>query len=106
MMILLSIGVIPLGCAARTEEVSISGKITKLESFNDAISILVESEINEGQYDKAIVTVTKTTKIYIGKEKGALEDITEGQHVEIVFTGAVRESYPVQADAKSVTIVE
>src|SRR5262249_31598130 len=62
------------------------------------------------QVDKAIVTVMAETEVFIkrGEERkpadfGALK---VGQRVEARFIGPVRESYPVQADAAEITILE
>ncbi len=62
------------------------------------------------QVDKAIVTVTAETEVFIkqgGERKPAeFAALKEGQRVEARFTGPVRESYPVQADAAEITILE
>ena len=62
------------------------------------------------QVDKANVTVTAETKVFISRdgerkpaEFGALK---EGQKVEARFTGPVMESYPVQAVAAEIAILE
>jgi hypothetical protein len=62
------------------------------------------------QVDKASVTVTAETKVFINRdgerepaESAALKD---GQKVEARFTGPVRLSYPLQADAAEITILE
>lgn len=62
------------------------------------------------QVDKASITVTAETKVFI-KRDGDLEPaefatLKEGQKVEARFTGEVRLSYPVQADAAEITILE
>jgi hypothetical protein len=62
------------------------------------------------QYDKASVTLRPKAKIYKWvkgkKEEAKLEDIKKGAIVQCVFEGAVRESFPVQADAIEVLILE
>jgi hypothetical protein len=62
------------------------------------------------QVDKASVTVTAETKVFInrdGERKPAeFAALKEGQKVEAGFTGPVRLSYPVQADAAEITILE
>ena len=59
------------------------------------------------QVDKASVTVTAETKVFInrdGERKPAeFAALKEGQKVEAGFTGPVRLSYPVQADAAEIT---
>jgi Protein of unknown function (DUF3221) len=62
------------------------------------------------QVDKASVTVTTETELFIkrgGERKPAeFAALKEGQRVEARFTGPVRESYPVQATAAEITILE
>jgi beta-N-acetylhexosaminidase len=93
------------------EKLDIRGEITKL-SLNDSsriVNILVEGKIEEDtSYDKASVYVGEKTKIYQADTNKELTigDLKEGLKVEIVFTGPVRESYPVQADAKIINIIK
>lgn len=62
------------------------------------------------QVDKASVTVTAETEVFIqrgGERKPAeFAVLKEGQRVEARFTGPMRLSYPVQADAAEITILE
>jgi hypothetical protein len=62
------------------------------------------------QVDKASVTVTAETEVFIkhgGERKPAeFAALKEGQKVEARFTGPMRLSYPVQADAAEITILE
>ncbi|MDB5035430.1 MAG: S-layer protein [Chlorobi bacterium] len=60
-------------------------------------------------YDKAAVTVTDSTVITLAVDgrhaEGAFADFREGDSVEASFTGPVRESYPVQATARHISIL-
>jgi hypothetical protein len=60
--------------------------------------------------DKAIVKITAKTKIekLAGKARVAarFEDLGKGARVQAMFTGPVLESYPVQATAREVLILE
>ena len=62
------------------------------------------------QVDKANVIVTAKTELFIrrdGERKPTeFAALKEGQRVEARFTGPVRESYPVQATAAEITIIE
>jgi hypothetical protein len=62
------------------------------------------------QVDKASVTVTVETEVFINRngerESAEFAALKEGQRVEARFTGPVRLSYPVQADAAEITILE
>lgn len=61
-------------------------------------------------HDKAMVRIQAATKIYKwveGEKKAAkLEDVKVGARVQCIFIGPVAESYPVQATAKEVLILE
>jgi beta-N-acetylhexosaminidase len=91
------------------EKVGIRGEIGKV-NLNDkgkVVSIYVEGKIEaDTTHDKASVSITEKTKIYSTENKATLSvnDLKEGMKVEIVFEGGVRESYPVQADAKSIKV--
>jgi Protein of unknown function (DUF3221) len=62
------------------------------------------------EVDKASVTVTSETEVFIkrdGERKPAeFAALKEGQKVEARFTGPTRLSYPAQADAAEITILE
>lgn len=61
-------------------------------------------------HDRATVTITAKTKIVLksdgGQKPSALSAFAVGQKVEARFTGPILESYPVQATAESVTILD
>jgi beta-N-acetylhexosaminidase len=101
------------GCskASSKEKPDIRGQITKLTSNESSkiINILVEGKIDEDtSYDKASVYVEEKTKIYQAdtNKKLTISDLKEDSQVEITFTGPVRESYPVQADAEIIRIIK
>ncbi|MFA5523397.1 MAG: DUF3221 domain-containing protein [Tissierellales bacterium] len=111
--ILLALSIIILtliGCQ-QEEKIDIRGDITEINKSadNKIVSILVEGELEEDtSYDKASISIDKSTSVYsaTGEDKVSIEEITEGMKVEVIFTGLVRESYPVQADAKTIRIIE
>jgi len=94
----------------------IIGAITSVEIAEDdsfrIASILVEGtpEDNAGLIsDKALVSITKDTVLANGTDKKLFEvqdidALTVGVDVEVVFTGPVAESYPVQGEAKVIRI--
>ena len=104
------------GCAQQKympEKVDIRGKVTQnIVNNNKEILgvILVEGKLEDDtQVDKASVSVRAKTKIFVLKNGETLEKadysfLQEGQEVEVIFTGPVRESYPVQADAGKIII--
>ena len=96
---------------------SIRGAITTLNaadgSWNAGIlgSVLIEGKLqSDTSFDKASVTVTDKTKIYREDAQGRhLVDFSYlrvGQIVAATFTGAVAESYPVQATAREIVILK
>lgn len=108
------IKVVDSGMIQRTEKLDIRGKVTELGLLNskDNLAILrVEGQVEEDTLnDKAIVTVTKETKIYV-KESGQTKEVDlsaleRGNRVEVNFIGEIRESYPPQAAAKDIVILK
>jgi len=74
-------------------------------------SVLIEGKLqSDTSFDKASVTVTDKTKIYREDAQGRhLVDFSYlrvGQIVAATFTGAVAESYPVQATASEIVILK
>lgn len=74
-------------------------------------SIMVDGELEpDTTVDRASVTVTEETRIYLEADGRRSEvefnDLSVGQRVEVVFTGPVMESYPVQATAGEITVLE
>jgi len=94
----------------------IRGQIAKLTPTKDAKvllgTLLVEGDIEKGitGYDKAWVKITPKTKIekLVGKDRkpATFDDLKVGARVQVNFTGPVAESYPVQASAGDILILE
>lgn len=93
------------------EEIGIRGEITEI-SLNDSgeiTNILVEGKIDEDtQYDKASVTIDEDTNVYKEEFKNLIksDELKEGLKVEVVFSGPVKESYPVQGEVEYIRIIE
>lgn len=89
-------------------EYGVAGYIKEITvSENGAIlgTIFVEGPKDNGaDYDKAWVTVTKNTKIYLN-DATDFNALKVGMYVNVFFEGGVNESYPVQADAKQINII-
>lgn len=83
---------------------SIRGTVTSLESAPRRIRVEVDPAAASGS-DKAVVALGPDTRILHrdGRAAGAA-DIAAGNVVSVWFTGPVRESYPVQADAGAVVL--
>jgi hypothetical protein len=80
---------------------------------DDIRMILVEAAEGESKvsaYDKALTRITDETKIVKMKngvqESASTADLKVGVMVEVVFTGPIAESYPVQVDAGVIIITE
>lgn len=89
----------------------IRGKITEINENQENVSILIEGPIQQDTgYDKARVTITADTEILLQKEnqisKVDIAYLKEGQTVQAIFNGPVMESYPVQAQAQEITILQ
>lgn len=103
------------GCAQNYGQAAkdIRGKITQL-SPGDGKGILGVTLIEgilekDTKVDKAQVTITSKTDIMLLEDGNKLQkadysSLKEGQTVEAIFSGPVRESYPVQATAKAIII--
>lgn len=97
------------------ERVNIRGTITTIEVLDGVgtagvlARILIESPPGEEtEYDRAWVEVIEDTDLSFDGETFApptLRDLEPGRSVQVVFTGPVRESYPVQAVARTILIL-
>ena len=86
-------------------KVAIRGLVTEKSQEDEIGYILVEGKIEEDtEFDKASVSINTKTKIINEKsdEKLNLSDLKVV--VEVIIDGPVRESYPVQIDAKIIRI--
>lgn len=87
----------------------ITGVITSLTAGAGTVTVLVEAPTTEplaGGYDKASVTIREDTGVYDASgKKIAAEQLRQGQRVRAWFTGAVAESYPVQATALALQVL-
>lgn len=89
-------------------EYGVAGNITEITKSEDGSilgTIHVEGPKDNGAtYDNAIVTVKPETKIY-SNDTVSFEVLEVGMYVNVFFDGEVRESYPVQANAKQINII-
>ncbi|HXG68637.1 MAG TPA: hypothetical protein VNO70_26310 [Blastocatellia bacterium] len=99
--------------AISSERPDIRGVVTLIDQGAGEVlaSVLIEGEQEaDTRVDKARVTVTTATKLFLqqGEERRAagLEELRQGRRVEARFDGPVRESYPVQARAGEILIIE
>src|SRR5262245_26160885 len=97
-----------------SSEVDVRGAITRIEREGRgkiSARILIEGDKEpDTRVNKAFVDVTDETELFIkrgGERKPAeFAALKEKQRVEARFKGLVRESYPVQATAAEITILE
>jgi beta-N-acetylhexosaminidase len=101
------------GCSKSSakENVDVRGEITELVLGNDnkPVRIMVEGDLEEDvPYDKASVSIDKKTKVYMKDDGKKLEaaDLKKGMKVEAIFEGPVAESYPIQAKAREIRVLE
>ena len=85
----------------------IRGEVTEIEESGDGIRMLVEEDPQADMLMKAYVRVESAAAV-VGKdeESASPDDIRIGDIVEVVFDGAVAESYPLQGRALRVKIAE
>ncbi|HOL17196.1 MAG TPA: hypothetical protein PLY40_02785 [Bacillota bacterium] len=97
------------------QQPQIRGKVEGLTLSENSLDItgfilITGAADQETPYNQALVTVTGLTEIYILKEgrlkQARYEDIRNGSVLEVWFTGPVTASQPVQAEAKTVLILE
>ena len=106
--------VVVLALASSLLAADVRGKITNVStSASGAVlgSILIEGKKEKDtSVDKAMTRITDKTAIFRmqnGKRVEAkFSDLKAGQTVEATFSGPVAESYPVQATAKEILILE
>ncbi|MGM0367518.1 MAG: DUF3221 domain-containing protein [Actinomycetota bacterium] len=103
------------GCQTTSMKADIRGYIASInfaQVANEAEAIvLIEGSIEEDTlYDRASVSITAQTRILRnvgGKIQNAgIGELEQGQRVQAAFTGPVMETYPVQAEAKEIVILE
>ena len=89
-------------------KIGIRGEITSIEWGRRCYLIGEGKKEEDTIYDKASVRIDSNTTIQKkdSNDKIEISDIEIGDIVEIIFTGAVAESYPVQGKAKIVRLIE
>ncbi|MBB6217688.1 hypothetical protein HNQ80_003811 [Anaerosolibacter carboniphilus] len=104
-----------LGCSKATnvseKKIGIRGEIKKvvLDSNYKVESIYVEGKKEaDTEYDKANIKITEDTIFLQHESMGhSSEDMMgKGSMVEVIFTGEVQESNPVQATAESIKAID
>ena len=103
--------------ATAEEKVSIRGMPASVSPADDESkksgilgTILIEGRKDKDtEYEKAMVKVTKATKIFklVGKDlkEASFDDLKPSVKMEIQFAGPVGESFPVQATAGKIVIL-
>jgi len=96
------------------QRVDIRGAVTRMTQGSEDPEtlgrLLVEGELEpDTHFDKALVRVTKTTRLFRegdrGREPARFADLAVGQQVAATFDGPVAKSYPPQATAREVVIL-
>jgi hypothetical protein len=95
------------------ETVDIRGRVTQsrrnAQGEPPVGTVQVEGTLEPGtRYDKATIHVGHETKIFLGRDgrQASFSFLHSGDLVEVTFTGPVAESYPVQATAAKIVILE
>ena len=117
--LLACVAVLTAGCVhlggGITQEPDFTGRVTDVQSVaagNVVGTVLVESEVEteEGVFlDKYALTVPGQTALLQQKngepQRVGFDALAVGQTVQVWFTGPLKESYPVQVDAKQIVIL-
>ncbi len=112
LLLLGAVLVLAVACTTRSTELpsepaSISGRITAvdLEAGRTGVVRVEANPQDSAGSDKAVVRVTGSTTVRAPASPNVEPDgLRVGQWVRVWFTGPVRESYPVQADAGTIVI--
>lgn len=110
----LAAGCLHLGGGTK-QEPDFTGRVTDVQSIaagNVVGTVLAEAEVEtkEGvSLDKYALTVTGQTALLQQKngerQRVGFDALAVGQTVQVWFTGPLKESYPVQVDAKQIVIL-
>ena len=99
-------------CSNVQTEPDLAGKISSIQRIpkdEKPGMILVDSPGNQTS-DKYVISVMTETSIQwrVGQtlESASFGDLHAGQEIKVWLSGPVRESYPAQADAKKIVLVE
>jgi hypothetical protein len=100
-------GALSVGVPA--EAASIIGEVKQVEGTGEQRSLLVEQiATRSAGYPIAWVYVSPRTRVLVRgggqTSRGTAADLVVGARVQAWFTGGVRESYPVQADAGTILV--
>lgn len=90
------------------DEFEIRGMITQIQASEDGGTILVETPSGDevAEYDKAQIRVSQYIPIMLDNQQLEFEQLEVGMYVAVQFEGPVAESYPVQAQAKYIEIMQ
>lgn len=110
----LAVGCFPWGGAVQGDA-DFTGQVTDVQHVGKGHvvgTMLVEATVkaDEGEYiDTYMVTVTDETLIFEERAGGrrvvTFETVGVGQDVQVWFAGPVKESYPMQGDARQMVVV-
>lgn len=95
--------------AAAQQKTDLRGEIKEIttDAEQGTTRILIKGNIEKDtMYDQALVRITGDTSLMKGATEISLTDLKEGTKVEVEFTGPVTKSYPAQATAKAIRVLE
>ena len=93
---------------SKINRIDIRGTVTNISVFGNTTTILVEGQKEDDTYyDKASIRTDVKTLITkdLPSKKINVGEIKIGDKIEVTFTGPVAESYPVQAVAQLINII-
>ena len=99
-------------CKTVQNESYLMCKINKIQQVlkDDSTGLILVDSPGDKTSDKYVLTVTAKTSIQmqVGEElePANFGDLQAGQQIKVWLSGPVRESYPAQADARKIVILE
>jgi len=99
-------------CSSTQAQPDLTGRIDTVQQVlqGEKLGLILINSPGDRTSDKYVLTVTTETSIQrqVGQtlEPVICSDLQAGQTIKVWLSGPVRESYPAQADAKKIVIVE
>lgn len=96
--------------AAREADHGFGGITGTITALGDSEVLIEENPGERSGSDKSYVRLVAETRVWIetrgGRAAAGFEDLAVGQRAKATFSGPVAESYPSQATAASITVLE
>ncbi len=105
-------GLLSGSCSSMQTEPDLIGRINTVQQTltNDRPGLILVDSPGDKTADKYVLTVTAVTRIQRQADEklkpASFGEMQAGQQIKVWLSGPVRESYPAQADARQIVILE